>query len=94
VLTEAAVRGKRDTLVGLKENVIIGRLIPAGTGVKQYREIQVDVQRGPKWAEQSLTSLAAETTVVSDDFPATLGFTGTLMDIASDEDDFGQEEDI
>jgi DNA-directed RNA polymerase subunit beta' len=32
VLTEAAVQGKRDTLVGLKENVIVGRLIPAGTG--------------------------------------------------------------
>jgi DNA-directed RNA polymerase subunit beta' len=41
VLTEAAVRGKRDSLVGLKENVIIGRLIPAGTGLAQYRALDV-----------------------------------------------------
>jgi DNA-directed RNA polymerase subunit beta' len=41
VLTEAAVRGKRDALVGLKENVIIGRLIPAGTGLAQYRALDV-----------------------------------------------------
>jgi DNA-directed RNA polymerase subunit beta' len=41
VLTEAAVRGKRDNLVGLKENVIIGRLIPAGTGLAQYRALEV-----------------------------------------------------
>ncbi|MCO5295436.1 MAG: DNA-directed RNA polymerase subunit beta' [Fimbriimonadaceae bacterium] len=57
VLTEAAVRGKKDQLVGLKENVIIGRLIPSGTGVKSYRDVAVDVQRGPAWAEQSLTAL-------------------------------------
>jgi hypothetical protein len=41
VLTEAAVKGKRDNLVGLKENVIIGRLIPAGTGLPRYRQIEV-----------------------------------------------------
>jgi DNA-directed RNA polymerase subunit beta' len=57
VLTEAAVRGKKDHLVGLKENVILGRLIPSGTGVKEYREIDVNVQRG-SWAEQSLQALA------------------------------------
>jgi DNA-directed RNA polymerase subunit beta' len=45
VLTEAAVRGKRDNLVGLKENVIIGRLIPAGTGLPRYRDIEVGVER-------------------------------------------------
>ncbi len=44
VLTEAAVRGKKDNLVGLKENVIIGRLIPAGTGLPQYRNIDVNLQ--------------------------------------------------
>ncbi len=41
VLTEAAIRGKVDPLLGLKENVIIGKLIPAGTGMKRYRDIQV-----------------------------------------------------
>ncbi len=39
VLTEAAIRGKVDTLQGIKENVIIGKLIPAGTGVKKYRNV-------------------------------------------------------
>ena len=41
VLTEAAVAGKVDYLRGLKENVIMGRLIPAGTGLEQYRSIQL-----------------------------------------------------
>jgi len=45
VLTEAAVRGKRDNLVGLKENVIIGRLIPAGTGLLRYRDLEVGVEK-------------------------------------------------
>ena len=40
VLTDAAIRGKNDPLVGLKENVIIGKIIPAGTGMKKYRDIQ------------------------------------------------------
>ncbi|MBI5707740.1 MAG: DNA-directed RNA polymerase subunit beta' [Armatimonadetes bacterium] len=57
VLTEAAVRGKKDHLIGLKENVIIGRLIPAGTGVPQYRSVAIDIERGPAWAQQSLTAL-------------------------------------
>ena len=42
VLTDAAVKGKTDHLIGLKENVMIGKLIPAGTGMKTYRNIQVD----------------------------------------------------
>ncbi len=44
VLTEASIKGKSDPLVGLKENVIIGKLIPAGTGMNRYRNIRV-------WAE-------------------------------------------
>jgi DNA-directed RNA polymerase subunit beta' len=44
VLTEAAVTGKIDRLRGLKENVIMGRLIPAGTGLKGYREMKVDIE--------------------------------------------------
>ena len=42
VLTEAAIKGKIDPLIGLKENVIIGKLIPAGTGMKRYSEISLD----------------------------------------------------
>ena len=48
VLTEAAIKGKVDPLVGLKENVIIGKLIPAGIGMKRYRNVEVK----PKNAEQ------------------------------------------
>ncbi|MCM3741054.1 DNA-directed RNA polymerase subunit beta' [Oceanobacillus luteolus] len=40
VLTDAAIKGKRDDLLGLKENVIIGKLVPAGTGMQQYRTIE------------------------------------------------------
>ena len=42
VLTEAAIHGKIDPLIGLKENVIIGKLIPAGTGMKRYRNVKLD----------------------------------------------------
>ena len=42
VLTDAAIKGKNDKLVGLKENVIIGKLIPAGTGMKRYKNIELD----------------------------------------------------
>jgi DNA-directed RNA polymerase subunit beta' len=41
VLTEAAIKGKEDNLIGLKENVIIGKLIPAGTGMRRYRNIDL-----------------------------------------------------
>jgi DNA-directed RNA polymerase subunit beta' len=42
VLTDAALEGKRDRLMGLKENVIIGKLIPAATGLKRYRSLQIE----------------------------------------------------
>ena len=45
VLTEAAIKGKVDPLIGLKENVIIGKLIPAGTGMKQYRNVALDTDK-------------------------------------------------
>ena len=45
VLTDAAIKGKIDPLVGLKENVIIGKLIPAGTGVPKYRDISIETDK-------------------------------------------------
>ena len=45
VLTEAAIKGKTDDLRGLKENVIIGKLIPAGTGAKQYSNIEMMLEK-------------------------------------------------
>ncbi len=48
VLTEAAIRGKRDPLLGLKENVIIGKLIPAGTGMSRYKDVNVRAEIIPE----------------------------------------------
>jgi DNA-directed RNA polymerase subunit beta' len=45
ILTDAAIKGKIDRLQGLKENVIIGKLIPAGTGIKQYRDVEFDLKK-------------------------------------------------
>ena len=61
VLTEAAIKGKIDPLLGLKENVIIGKLIPAGTGMSRYRKIKV-VKHTPE-----LEDLVVDTEVVSAD---------------------------
>jgi len=47
VLTDAAIKGKRDDLLGLKENVIIGKLIPAGTGMRRYSDVQYDKTSAP-----------------------------------------------
>ncbi len=45
ILTDAAVKGKTDMLRGLKENVIIGKLIPAGTGAKEYSDIEIQLKK-------------------------------------------------
>ncbi len=57
VLTEAAIKGKRDRLLGLKENVIIGKLIPAGTGMARYRNIRVVSEDMEEEAALDLASL-------------------------------------
>lgn len=64
VLTEAAIKGKIDPLLGLKENVIIGKLIPAGTGMSRYRKIKV-VKQQPE-----LEDLVINTEVVNGDVVA------------------------
>jgi DNA-directed RNA polymerase subunit beta' len=58
-LTEAAISGKVDDLVGLKENVIMGRLIPAGTGIRQYLETMVKVDQ-PEEEEPEVPEVASE----------------------------------
>ncbi|GGM35011.1 DNA-directed RNA polymerase subunit beta' [Paraliobacillus quinghaiensis] len=56
VLTDAAIKGKRDELLGLKENVIIGKLVPAGTGMQKYRKIQSETEEPVEQVpEESLT---------------------------------------
>ena len=59
VLTEAAINGKVDRLIGLKENVIMGRLIPAGTGLPQYNRMDVRVEGTPIDEETEKAELAA-----------------------------------
>ena len=60
VLTEAAIKGKIDPLVGLKENVIIGKHIPAGTGMHKYRDIRLDTGIVPEEEEELELSLTGE----------------------------------
>ena len=64
VLTEAAIKGKVDPLIGLKENVIIGKLIPVGTGMREYRDVQLNTDK--KDEEVILTEEVAEEVVVDE----------------------------
>jgi DNA-directed RNA polymerase subunit beta' len=59
VLTEAAINGKVDYLRGLKENVIMGRLIPAGTGLAQYKQLDLEVESPTDEITQVEAALAA-----------------------------------
>ncbi len=88
VLTDAAIKGKVDPLIGLKENVIIGKLIPAGTGLKRYRSIKLDSD-----------SYSVEETVFDEEtesFDAEVDLTEDVEDIEFDEleevEDFELEE--
>ena len=74
VLTEAAIKGKTDELIGLKENVIIGKLIPAGTGMKIYQDTQIKTEQDDETTEsnggemsQDVDTVNDEEMVVSDD---------------------------
>ena len=60
VLTDAAIKGKVDPLLGLKENVIIGKLIPAGTGMSRYRDIKVKYLEDVSADEVSVTEASEE----------------------------------
>ena len=54
VLTEAAIKGKLDPLIGLKENVIIGKLVPAGTGMNRYRSLNYSIMKNRKIGKQKV----------------------------------------
>ena len=60
VLTEATIKGKIDDLIGLKENVIIGKLIPAGTGMKKYQNISISTETIPVEEMQEVTDMNNE----------------------------------
>ncbi len=57
VLTEAAINGRRDNLIGLKENVIIGHLIPAGTGLEMYRKLELIEDKEPEEIEKETETI-------------------------------------
>lgn len=67
VLTEAAIKGKVDHLIGLKENVIIGKHIPAGTGMKKYRDVQLNTELEAEEEAEELDESDAVETVESAD---------------------------
>ena len=73
VLTEAAIKGKVDPLIGLKENVIIGKLIPAGTGMKRYRNtyLNTDFEKDEAPAEDPEEIQVDETDEIIDDIDET-----------------------
>jgi DNA-directed RNA polymerase subunit beta' len=52
VLTDAAIKGKEDHLIGLKENVIIGKLIPAGTGMRRYKNVEIKSEENLELLEE------------------------------------------
>ena len=67
MLTEAAICGKADHLRGLKENVIMGRLIPAGTGIPgyQYLDIEVELPEGGEAAEEPEAAAVGDVTAAA-----------------------------
>ncbi|MEV6605153.1 DNA-directed RNA polymerase subunit beta' [Kutzneria sp. NPDC051319] len=85
VLTDAAINGKSDKLIGLKENVIIGKLIPAGTGINRYRNIQVQPTEEARAAAYAIPSY-------DDGYytPDVFG-TGTGAAVPLDDYDFGRD---
>ncbi|WP_182525697.1 DNA-directed RNA polymerase subunit beta' [Nocardioides dongkuii] len=81
VLTDAAIHGRSDSLRGLKENVIIGKLIPAGTGLERYRNIRVEPTEEARAAAYSVTGY--------DSYDYEFGGTGGSQAVALDDFDFG-----
>jgi DNA-directed RNA polymerase subunit beta' len=63
VLTDAAIRGARDDLIGLKENIIIGHLIPAGTGIYRYSEVEFGAEEEAALAAEETADLGAAVAV-------------------------------
>ena len=97
VLTDAAIKGKNDKLVGLKENVIIGKLIPAGTGMKRYRNIELDYGVNAEIMEnyekeQELLRREEEAMIAMNDADDDLDMEDAAVTEPEDEEIFGEEE--
>ncbi len=74
VLTDAAIRGLRDNLLGLKENIIIGHLIPAGTGMYRYSDVDVESESLPVMQELTEESVSGMDALLSEDFAESTAF--------------------
>ncbi|MGL6283869.1 MAG: DNA-directed RNA polymerase subunit beta'', partial [Microcoleaceae cyanobacterium] len=87
VLTEAAIEGKSDWLRGLKENVIIGRLIPAGTGFNVYEEaIHADPRLEPSWDDEITDDLIEEEVILDDHTARAYKLESVYDDTLADDD--------
>jgi len=93
VLTDAAIKGKVDNLMGLKENVIIGKLIPAGTGLARYRNLKVAVEgEEPNNKYEKVAELAAGS--ADDDVISEIDAMDLSLDDVMSEDDFDILSDV
>ena len=92
VLTEAAIRGKVDPLIGLKENVILGKLIPAGTGIKLYRSVTLNSDFFPKEEEMMEEELNEENIMSAVESDATVDVEDEMLDDVLDTEDNVEEE--
>ena len=93
VLTEAAIKGKVDHLIGLKENVIIGQLIPAGTGLKRYSNIKLSTDK-EKEEEEADIDIEEEPIEIDEDAMAEGESIDILEEIEDDEDEAFDSENL
>jgi len=91
VLTEAAINGKTDYLVGLKENVIIGRLIPAGSGMGRYRDLRI---QGPAGEPAPFAAAAARARLELLTQSRDLGIASALQSLALGAEEEGEEPEV
>ena len=91
VLTEAAINGKVDHLIGLKENVIIGTLIPAGTGMRHYRDVKLDTEL--EMDDEIMMDEDDDDTVTTSEENDTEAVEVLDINDDDDSDDFGADED-
>jgi DNA-directed RNA polymerase subunit beta' len=96
VLTDAAIKGKTDHLMGLKENVIIGHMIPAGTGMKKYRDIEVfkDLPGDLDWDLEEEDEIEEEMVEIPESAPvSTVTLSKLVEEDDEDEDELEDDDD-
>ena len=94
VLTEAAIKGKIDPLIGLKENVIIGKLIPAGTGMSIYKDIEVTDPQGNVLDMKSASQSSAFSPFKDDSDDLSEDYADDLLDDLSEDEDSDMSDEL